>query len=84
MCQIPARVKSLSGGGRSNVSPRAESKFTLSISIRGHGVCTYVQGWTSTHTSKYPGCNSEAWHQGGYDVQSVRTAYSGVQGDLGS
>jgi hypothetical protein len=79
MCQIPARVRSFSGGGRSDVCPRA--KVALSISLGGHGVCRYVQGWTGARTfrgSKYPGCNSEAWHQGEYVVQDVRIACSGV------
>jgi hypothetical protein len=63
MCLIPVRVESFSKGGRGDECPRAEGKFALSISLRGHGVSSYVPGWTSTHTfseSRYPGCSSEA------------------------
>jgi hypothetical protein len=47
MYRILARVKSFSGGGRSDVCPRVE--VALSISLGGHGVCSYVRGWTGTH-----------------------------------
>jgi hypothetical protein len=48
MCQILARVNSLSRGNRSDVFPRDEGKFSLSIIPGGHGVCSYVLGWTCT------------------------------------
>jgi len=67
MGRITTIVRSLSRGGRSNVCPRA--KFYLGINFGGHGVCNYVREWISTRMfrrTRYLGCNSEAWHQGGY------------------
>jgi hypothetical protein len=81
MCHIPARVKSLFGCGRFDVCPRNEGKFALNISLGGHGVCSYAQGWIGTHRFRgirYPGCSSEAWHQAGYDIHRVETTCSGV------
>jgi hypothetical protein len=67
------------GGGRSDICPRDE--VFLNIIIGEHGVCIDIQGRIGTHTlrgSGYLGCSSEAWHQGGYVVQGIGIACSGV------
>jgi hypothetical protein len=65
--------------------PELKVNLLSCISSRGYGVCSDVRGWTGTHTIRGSdlGCSSEAWHQGGYDVQGVGTTCSWVQGDLG-
>jgi hypothetical protein len=50
--------------------PELKVNFLLVLSSGGYGVCSDVRGWTSAHTLRGSnlGCNSEAWHQGGYDI----------------
>jgi hypothetical protein len=87
MCQIPARVRRFSGGGRGVVCSRAEGKFALSITLEDMGYAVMFEDGQVLIHSEGADTQDAAVRLGireGMMYKVLGQACSRVQGDLGS